>query len=207
VYGKYTGTIDSSTLSNNYARQGGGALYFINGTLLISDSTISNNDGGGIVTDAQLSVINSTIAFNTQVDADQAAGVVALAGAGTSIVFESSIIANNISSIANFDLSAPNQTSIGGANNLIEFSTASIPADTISVDPILGPLADNGGLTLTHALLEASPAIDAGNNHGGLLSDQRGTGHARVSGSRADIGAFEVQNLGFVFANGFEDSQ
>jgi len=51
------------------------------------------------------------------------------------------------------------------------------------LDPKLGPLQDNGGLTMTHALLEDSPAIDAGNtalavdaSNNPLMTDQRGQG-------------------------------
>ena len=61
----------------------------------------------------------------------------------------------------------------------------------------LGPLADNGGPTRTHALLEGSPAIDAGPatvpNFPGNAWDQRGPGYVRVEYGRIDVGAFEVQ--------------
>src|SRR5262249_19080377 len=66
-------------------------------------------------------------------------------------------------------------------------------ADSITGNPMLGPLADNGGPTQTMALLPGSPAIDAGaNSAAGLPStDQRGL--ARIIGPPADIGAFELQ--------------
>jgi len=64
-----------------------------------------------------------------------------------------------------------------------------------AADPLLGPLADNGGPTPTMALLPGSPAIDAGNNAvasaAGLTTDQRGFGPRAVNGI-ADLGAFEV---------------
>ena len=63
---------------------------------------------------------------------------------------------------------------------------------------LLGPLADNGGPTLTHALLPDSPAINAGSNslaldsEGNPLStDQRGSGFDRINVGTIDIGAFE----------------
>jgi hypothetical protein len=63
--------------------------------------------------------------------------------------------------------------------------------------PLLGPLQDNGGLTLTHAPLPGSPVIDKGNpatpGSGGNAcpaTDQRGV--ARPIGSRCDIGAVET---------------
>ncbi|MCG8653270.1 MAG: Ig-like domain-containing protein [Pirellulales bacterium] len=60
-------------------------------------------------------------------------------------------------------------------------------------DPLLGPLANNGGPTATHALLAGSPAIDAGSNPLGFQFDQRGVGFERESGAATDVGAFEVQ--------------
>lgn len=66
-----------------------------------------------------------------------------------------------------------------------------VPADTISFDPQLGPLANNGGPTPTHALSSGSSAADMGNNAAGLDYDQRGQGFPRVKGAHADIGAYE----------------
>src|SRR5205085_446167 len=69
-------------------------------------------------------------------------------------------------------------------------------------NPLLGPLADNGGFTLpdgstirTHALLAGSPAVNAGSNTLALAADQRGAGFVRVIGAAADVGAFEKQTL------------
>ena len=73
-------------------------------------------------------------------------------------------------------------------------------------DPLLGPLQNNGGATLTHALLASSPAIDAGDNTLGgckdnlgatLTTDQRGAMRPVDGGIalRCDIGAYEVQRL------------
>ena len=74
--------------------------------------------------------------------------------------------------------------------------------DTLSGDPLLGPLADNGGPTLTHAIDRNSPARDVGSNPLGLAFDQRGPGFLR-SLHATDIGAFEYQNL-TIFADGFD---
>jgi hypothetical protein len=65
-------------------------------------------------------------------------------------------------------------------------------------DPLLVSLADNGGPTQTHALLDGSPARNAGNDAlvpDDLTTDQRGAPFARVFGSAVDIGAFEAQKL------------
>ncbi len=61
----------------------------------------------------------------------------------------------------------------------------------IGGNPLLGPLQDNGGLTLTHALLADSPALNAGLNAdaAAFTTDQRG--FARISGGQVDIGAVE----------------
>jgi hypothetical protein len=64
-----------------------------------------------------------------------------------------------------------------------------------STDPLIGPLADNGGPTHTHALLAGSPALDAGTctDHLGstVTHDQRGV--ARPQALACDIGAFELE--------------
>src|SRR5206468_1847602 len=69
------------------------------------------------------------------------------------------------------------------------------PGDQINTDPLLGPLQNNGGPTLTHALLPGSPAIDAGNPNftPPPFDDQRGPGFPRVVNGRIDKGSFEVQ--------------
>jgi len=58
-------------------------------------------------------------------------------------------------------------------------------------NPKLGPLADNGGPTMTMALLAGSPAIDSGAAAGAPATDQRGV--PRPQGSRVDMGAYEYQ--------------
>ena len=75
--------------------------------------------------------------------------------------------------------------------------------------PGIGPLQDNGGPTQTMALLDGSPAIDAGSDAlawdgGHELTDDQRPGHPRIFGSSVDIGAFEHQP-DIVFASGFED--
>jgi hypothetical protein len=70
------------------------------------------------------------------------------------------------------------------------------PTDLTNTDPLLGPLADNGGPTFTQALLPGSPAIDAGVSVPGVTTDQRGV--SRPQGIASDIGAFESR--GFTLA-------
>jgi len=72
--------------------------------------------------------------------------------------------------------------------------------DQVSVaDPLVGPLADNGGPTFTHALLPGSPAIDAAGGGCGPL-DQRGSSRPQDGdgdgSSLCDAGAFEAPATG-----------
>jgi hypothetical protein len=71
--------------------------------------------------------------------------------------------------------------------------------DLLDVDPLLGPLQNNGGQTWTMALLTGSPAINAGDPSpiNPPAWDQRGFGFLRIANGRLDIGAFEVQSAGF----------
>ena len=92
-------------------------------------------------------------------------------------------------------------------SNTVIYSPGSdgVPAGTQQVysriggtDPMLGALADNGGLTKTMLPQPGSPLIDAGDpaystSPGAAATDQRGTLFPRVSGGRTDIGAVEVQ--------------
>jgi Immunoglobulin I-set domain len=70
---------------------------------------------------------------------------------------------------------------------------SNVPGTNTFPDAKLGPLADNGGPTLTMALLPGSPAIDAGDSSAAPFCDQRG--FPRPAGSAADIGAFEYGSM------------
>ena len=89
---------------------------------------------------------------------------------------------------------------MNATNSLIQVATGftfgTNTANIVGQNPLLGPLANNGGPTQTHALLSGSPAIDTGSNPLALSFDQRGTGFARTVGAQTDIGAFEVQGGG-----------
>ena len=208
-------TIGGSTISNNSASRGGG-LWIQGGasspTVSIGNSTISGNvaseSTGGAGIGPPLELSSSTIAFNTAANSDCfsaenicAAGVLFAQTAN----FQSSIIANNKAGEALSDVSKYDTSSgtAGSANNLVTSANVLLPGDTITGDPRLNPLANNGGLTQTHALKADSPAIDAGNNAIGRNYDQRRAPYARVVGAAADIGAFERQG-DVIFRNGFE---
>jgi hypothetical protein len=215
-------TIDNNTsnviaggLMHNGAIQGESRLDIVN-------STFANNHAGiafGAISVGTVTTIrNSTIAFNSAPGApppiavvpdgppppfDPPSGVGGVwfspIGPADTLVIESSIIAANLvdgDSPNGDDLAAPafDTIDVGGSHNLVGDTTnVALPADTLSGDPQLAALADNGGPTHTLALAATSPAIDTGSNADGLAYDQRGAYFVRSYGDATDIGAFELQ--------------
>jgi hypothetical protein len=184
------------TLSDNYTDGNGGGIAS-HGDFLLGNSTISGNiaktkNGGGIFVrpNFAVTVYNSTIAHNHAVNG----GGIYIASTQQIVDLQSTIVAGNVAGAGAADLATKSPLVIAGANNLVISTSAgaTLPGDTLHIDPLLLPLADNGGPTLTHALAPASPARDAGNNAANLNTDQRGAGHPRVAGAAADIGAFEA---------------
>jgi hypothetical protein len=198
--GLSTETVTSSTVSGNRADRGGGGFF---STMTLTNSTISANSafgkGGGLY-GIYLQMFNSTVAFNanTTSGAPAAGGIYAVRRSE----LESSIVSGNTQNSTPYDFGGV-ATLLIGANNLIGVSTIIPPLDTITDNPHLGPLQDNGGPTLTHALMPGSPAIDVGNNVANLQEDQRGDGFPRVVGSAADIGAVESRS-DRIFFDGFD---
>jgi hypothetical protein len=202
-------------------------------TTTISNSTITLNSAhllvGGVWVDSEtVNINNSTIVSNTapsykfgSTTPYYYAPGVALSSyfAPLALSLQSTIIANNTSGSTLEDLSfgpTPATVTITGSNNLVRAyqSDVTLPGgqgNLTGVCPLLGPVRDNGGGTYTHALQSGSPAIDAGNNsandpHTGAPAayDQRGSPYLRVSGSSADIGAYEYQKTDIVFNAEFE---
>ena len=188
--------IFNSTISGNSAKQYGGGISIIGGTLYLTQSTITNNvadsdstddsSGGGLsIGDANARLYSSIIAGNT----------VYPAAASASDVF-GSVDGRSSYNIVGVDSGLVGITN-GTSNNQVGSAAAPL-------DPQLGPLQDNGGLTFTHAITGASIAHDAGPLNGYFSQfDQRGPGFIRVSDRHLDIGAFEFQDppLTFVVKN------
>ena len=191
----------------------GGGIFVLNGTLTVVNSTFVSNsctggnggtngnngggvlgngsDGGGGAIDqegATANVINATffgngVAGGTGNASGNRVGGNLRNGSG-SLTLINTMVANSSGGTNCFG------TITDGGNNISSDLSANFtsPGSFNNTDPRLGPLADNGGPTLTMALLQNSPAIDAGNSAASLPTDQRGVARFGVR----DIGAFEM---------------
>jgi len=209
-------SINESTFSSNRADEGSAIYDSAGSRISIETSTFADNIGdygpGGILTDGNLNILNSTFTGNTgdcsswgdgacgvAIHTTSSAGInyttvvnnsgpstgAAVFSQGGVIKINGSIIANNIGG----DCGSSEGGSIGS-------SSASLDSDgsclaPITADPLVHSLADNGGLTQTHALQSGSPAIDAGPSSC-PATDQRGVLRPFPSNGNCDLGAYEV---------------
>ncbi|MEZ6072942.1 MAG: choice-of-anchor Q domain-containing protein [Pirellulales bacterium] len=201
-----TTTITSTTMSSNVAISSGGGIH-TRGILQVRSSTMSGNSapsGGGIFNTSAgvLTVVHSTIALNS---ADNFGG--GIFNAGTAAIHGSLIAQNNVDSspdilgevIGEYNLIGDGT----GMSGLVDGSNGNQVGSGVSpIDPLLGPLQDNGGPTFTHSLLSGSPAIDKGDpglNPPPYYLDQRA--YVRVvdgdgdEEARADVGAVEFKSI------------
>jgi hypothetical protein len=190
--------ISGSTLNNNVSGDDAGAILNIadtNGTATISNCTISGNSaqsyGGGINNQAGLTVNNTTFSGNSASSGGSIANGNPVTVSIGNTVLKTGEVGENIYNCCGGTIMSHgyNVCSDEGGGYL------NGPGDQINTNPILGPLANNGGPTLTQALLPGSPAIDAGDPSftPPPFYDQRGPGFDRVVNGRLDIGSFEVQ--------------
>jgi hypothetical protein len=178
-------TVENSTITANLVEDGGfpsgGGIGVSGGTTTIRNSTISANvardtdgseaQGGGVfVESGTLITQNVTIAGNT---ANAGTGLYGNVSGNPVITLSSSLIADTC-------VGAP----FAGSRNLSTSTTCGFGA---AVNPLLGPLANNGGQTDTRALQAGSPAINAGS--GCPTTDQRGVAREGA----CDIGAYEYR--------------
>jgi hypothetical protein len=185
----------------------GGGVFNLNGDLTLTNVTIAGN-----------TVAEGAVGDGGQSGEEPSGGALyslgrAVEGALTKTVIATVTVANSILADSKFVYDHPfngpdvvsNQDSVATAIRATGPNIVTTAADvddgtfaglafTIA-DPVLKPLADNGGLTRTLALGPGSPARNAGDNAaaGGLTADQRGPGFARIADGVVDIGAFEVQ--------------
>lgn len=220
--GFHTSVIERSAFIGNSASAGAGIAGRRMVLQIITRSTIANNSardgGGGIQTNGRVELINATVAGNTVSGTPSKAGV-GLNGFGpasqlpaggranaSNYTLVNSIVANNA-----YIGATPVVTNCGGTgegdpaarfysmgHNIEDADTCGLVAagDQININPMLEPLADNGGPTPTMALMAGSPAIDTGDTTECPNEDQRGQmGRAdgNVDGVFAcDIGAYEL---------------
>jgi hypothetical protein len=214
-------TVTDTTVSGNEATSGfgrGGGISVQGGSATIENSTLSGNEltdpddptlGAGLYLGAGVAatVRNSTIADNEGNAAASQGGGIFVTTNGTTLDLNSAIVGDNTA------FSGPDVVRSGGTVNATANLIEGSPVGTINgvdtgnitgQDPGLDALAPNGGLTPTHELQPASPAIDQG--FGAVNRDQRGgarpvddagIANSAVPGANgADMGAFELQDDG-----------
>ena len=182
-----------TTITGNKAPVAAGVLlYKVTTPLVIENTTISGNTasqrGGGVYSEKSPfgAIQNSTIVSNTATDSGGGVDVLT-----TTVPITNSIIAGNTAGagqditgtfVLRYDL-----VQVTGTAHITETGV-----NLFGLDPLLGPLADNGGPTQTHLPKHGSPAINAGDPAFASppSTDQRG--RLRVVG-RIDIGAVETQ--------------
>ena len=198
--------ISGSTFAGNRAGPGGGTQGARGGALAVrgatalavTNATFSDNaaaapsgddDGGGALWfagGAGAMLTNVTIAGNV-VGAQGHGGAIMRAPGSGAVTVRNSILAGNAA------MGAPNECFGGiasGGHNLESGVTCGFVGELEATDPLLAPLASNGGATLTRLIAPSSRAVDGGNNATCPATDQRGI--ARPQGAACDIGAVEL---------------
>lgn len=203
-------TLTGCTLSNNRATvgnndpwggvaYGGGALYVSNyTTATLTNCTLASNTaqygyGGGVdvVANGRATLLNCTLALNS---AGHGGGIAS--NAAYTLGLTNTIVAeNSASSHVGPDIYGTVTTA---DHNLVGSGAGEtgilngVNGNIVGVNPLLGPLANNGGPTATMALLAGSPAIGHADTAAAPATDQRGVTRRDVPGELTDIGAFEL---------------
>ena len=198
-------SLNACTVHANVAEAGGGGLYNYEGALTLRNSTVSGNsafEGGGLNSRGGESIVQGTTFKANSAEEGIAIYNKNSIDFSARLRIRSTILDCGVGNLFNlfgtvtsegFNLSSDaadgdGTTGPGGLLNGL--------GDIRNTNPNLGPLQNNGGPTLTHALLSPSAAIDAGDDAIlapplGLTSDQRGAGFPRLKGLHVDIGAVE----------------
>lgn len=213
-------SITNSTISGNSTagvNAEGGGIYSL-GSVTLVNSTVSgnstagiNSEGGGVYSLNGSVTVNQSTVTNNNATMSNGGGIFQLYA--NPVMIADSIIAGNMAGGVGLDLRAHPASALNATFSLVQDLTGLSAAQSAAfvggggnltaMNPMLAPLADNGGPTRTHALMVGSPAIDAGiPGFGGLANDQRGAGFARVldgdsnGTSIIDMGAFELVSPG-----------
>ena len=182
--------VNNCNFSDNYSLNEGGGL-FNSGSPTVMNCTFSGNyasSGGWMYNDDSISTVtNCTFIQNRRFEHGHGSGIFNDGEAVLNI--KNTILSDNVAE----DLY--NTATIVSSYNIVEFYTGFTPSatDITGDQPSLniGPLADNGGDTWTHALLSDSVAINAGTASGVPSTDQRGS----AMDALPDIGAYEYMSL------------
>ena len=201
--------LNSVEISGNNADNQAGAIWNDAANINIRTSTISGNstadflidetndgNGGGIYNNTgNIYIDASTLVLNKSLGKG---GAIYNASSTATATLKNSIVAlntsegegNNLAGENGFVSADYNLIGEDSLNVFLAMSNDLVGTSESPLDPMIDSLADNGGFTRTHALLEGSPAYNAGNPIDNF-PDQRGE---PVFGGRRDIGAFEAQS-------------
>jgi len=204
-------TLTDCTVSDNTAGTWGGGIGS-NGTMILTDCTVSRNTdyfgAAGILNQGTIALTNTTVTGNNGIGFYNSAGdlteaeftncTIAFNTIGGINISHPALVKNTIvAQNGSYDCSGSGPI-ISNGYNLDSDNTCgfTITGDLSNIDPLLGPLQDNGGHTKTHALQAESPAIDAGDNTVCPATDQRGITRPQDgdgdSVAVCDIGAYEL---------------
>jgi len=200
VYAYINASLYYSTVSNNSSSVGAGGVGAAN-EIYLGNSTVAGNYSIGATAGLEafrVSIFFSTITGNTVGPQNYPLGGMAFLA---SAYIVGSIVAGNAGGQIIGEASVQGHNNIFGSNGPGQSIT--LPPDSMNCNPLLAPLADNGGPTKTMALMDGSCALNRGPAFApDFHSDQRGARFARRVGSATDIGAFESGN-DRIFFDGF----
>lgn len=183
-----TTTITNSTIAGNWSAGSGGGINANGGTLTLTNVTLSGNvaTGASALESVNMAVTLRHVTVTNNTGFGGALRHYSFDGS-TKVTFVNSVVAGN--TFGGCSSNGANLVSQGGNVDSDGSCAFTLGTDRANADTRLGPLADNGGSTDTHALLSGSAALDAGTSAGCTATDERGT--TRPKGAACDSGSFE----------------